>query len=173
MAVLRITKYPEKILKTKSDKVASWSKELTRLIKDMFDTMYAVNGVGLAANQIGLALRLAVIDVRPNNKNSRLVLINPKIIELDGKMTDTEGCLSLPGLFKKVARAQKVKVLAYNEKGIPWEIKASGLLARALQHEIDHLDGKVFVERLPFMQKMHVQKEMKKYQTIWEKQAIK
>ncbi|MBI4064667.1 MAG: peptide deformylase [Elusimicrobia bacterium] len=171
MAVLRIVKYPEKVLKTNSKRVESWSQDLSQLVMDMFETMYAVSGVGLAANQVGIPLRLAVIDVRPNGKSKKIVLINPKILGLDGKAEDSEGCLSLPGLYKKLERAAKARVLAYDQKGIPWEIRGRGLLARALQHEIDHLNGKVFVDRLPFMQKIRVQKEIKRYQPIWQQQV--
>ena len=171
MAVLRITKYPEEVLKTKSKKISGWSKELERLVVDMFETMYAVSGVGLAANQVGIPIRLAVIDVRPNGRSKKVVLINPKILKSDGKAEDPEGCLSLPGIFKKVSRSAKVTALAYNEKGVPWEIKGTGLLARALQHEIDHLDGKVFIERLPMLAKIQAQKEIKRFQAIWEQQV--
>ncbi|MEK6544382.1 MAG: peptide deformylase [Elusimicrobiota bacterium] len=173
MAVLRITKFPEKVLKTKTKKISGWTQDLTRLVGDMFDTMYAVNGVGLAANQIGLSMQLAVIDVKPNGRSKRIVLINPKLIDNGGKLVESEGCLSLPGLFKKISRPDTVKVMTFNEKGIPWEIKGTGLLARALQHEIDHLEGKVFVDHLPFMQKLQVQKEIKQYQPVWENQTIK
>ncbi|MBI2070513.1 MAG: peptide deformylase [Elusimicrobia bacterium] len=171
MAVLRITKYPEKVLKTKSKKVEGWSDELSKLVEDMFETMYAVSGVGLAANQIGIPLRLAVIDVRPGGQSRRLVLINPKLTALEGKQEEPEGCLSLPGIYKRLGRAAKARVLCYDQKGMPWEIRGTGLLARALQHEIDHLDGKLFVDRLSIMQKVNVQKEIKRYQTIWERQV--
>lgn len=171
MAVLRITKYPEDALKTKCKKISAWSKELEKLVVDMFETMYAVHGVGLAANQVGIPIRLAVIDVRPNGKSKKIVLINPKILRADGKADDPEGCLSLPGLYKKVSRSAKATAHSYNEKGVPWEIRGAGLLARALQHEIDHLDGKVFVDRLPLLTKMNVQKEIKRYQPIWQQYA--
>ena len=171
MSVLRITKYPEEVLKTKSKKIEGWSKDYSKLVLDMFDTMYAVGGVGLAANQIGLALRLAVIDTQTNGKSKKIVLINPKIVLNEGKIEEHEGCLSLPGLFKKLNRNNKVRVLTYNEKGVPWEIRATAMLARALQHEIDHLDGKIFIDRLSVIQKMSVQKEIKRYQPIWEQQV--
>ncbi|MEK7287191.1 MAG: peptide deformylase [Elusimicrobiota bacterium] len=168
MTVLRITKYPEKVLSAKSKKIEGWSRELTELVENMFETMYAVGGVGLAANQVGIPIRLAVIDVRPNNRPKKIVLINPKITKSDGKAEEPEGCLSLPGLYKRLNRWAKATALTYNHKGVPWEIRGTGLLARALQHEIDHLDGKVFIERLPLMQKIQVQKEVRRYQAIWE-----
>ena len=171
MAVLRITKYPEKILSAKCRKVDAWSEELTQLVSDMFETMYAVSGVGLAANQIGLDLRLAVIDTGPQGQSQRLLLLNPKILEASGAQSDSEGCLSLPGIFKPVEHAASVRVLTYNEKGIPFEIRGEGLLARALQHEIDHLNGKVFIERLPLMQRLRVKKELQGYQNLWSHQA--
>lgn len=172
MAVLRITKYPEKVLATKSKKIEGWSQELSRLVEDMFETMYAVGGVGLAANQVGIPIRLAVIDVRPNNKSKKIVLINPKITKLDGKAEEPEGCLSLPGLYKRLSRSSQATALAYSSQGIPWEIRATGLLARALQHEIDHLDGKLFIERLPLIQKMQIQKDIKRHQPMWETSVI-
>lgn len=172
MAVLRITKYPEKVLATKAKKIEGWTPELTRLVGDMFETMYAVSGVGLAANQIGLPLRLAVIDVQPGGKSKQIVLINPKLVEGSGIQDDSEGCLSLPGLFKKLERKAKVKVMSYNEKGIPFEIVGEGLLARALQHEIDHLDGKVFIDRLPMMQRLKVKREVKQYLPAWNHHSM-
>ncbi|MBI4667977.1 MAG: peptide deformylase, partial [Elusimicrobia bacterium] len=104
-------------------------------------------------------------------KSKKIILINPKIVHSDGKAEEPEGCLSLPGLYKKLHRSHQVRVLTYNEKGMPWEIRGTGLLARALQHEVDHLDGKVFIDRLSVIQKMSVQKEIKRYQPIWEQQV--
>ncbi len=173
MAVLRICKYPEKVLQTKSKTIDAWTPELTDLVRDMFETMYAVNGVGLAANQIGIAIRLAVIDVKPSGKSKKIVLINPKIIEMTGEVEDSEGCLSLPGIFKKLARASSARVRTYSEKGLPLEIRGRGLLARALQHEIDHLDGKVFIQRLPLIQKVQIRKEVERLSAIWEHQTSK
>lgn len=173
MPVLRICKYPEKALQTKSKTIDGWTPDFTQLVRDMFETMYAVNGVGLAANQIGIPLRLAVIDVRPGGKSKKIVLINPKVLETSGAQEEAEGCLSLPGIFKKLERAAFARVRTYNEKGVPWEIRGRGLLARALQHETDHLEGKVFIQRLPMIERVRVRKEVERCQKIWEHSVSK
>src|SRR2546430_1054245 len=147
MALLRITKQGEPVLKKPSQSVdfAALKPELARLLKDMWATMYSVKGVGLAAPQIGLNIRLSVIDVRPEGKPQRLVLINPEIISREGKTREEEGCLSLPGVYAKVSRAARVSIRALDAEGRPYEMAGQGLLARAFQHEIDHLDGKLFI----------------------------
>ena len=156
MPVRRITKHGERVLKTPCPPVdyEAIKAELPRLLKDMWATMNAARGVGLAAPQVGLSLRLAVIDVRPEGKPQRLVLINPEIVETSGEQREEEGCLSIPGIFGKLTRAARVRVRALGEDGKPWELTGEGLLARAFQHEIDHLDGKLYVDRLSFEDKL-------------------
>jgi peptide deformylase len=152
MAIRRICKYGEKILakRTKPVDFDAVKKDLPALLTDMFETMEAVGGAGLAANQVGLDLRLAVIGIRRENEAPlNLVIINPEIAEKSGSVCEEEGCLSFPAFFAKVRRATKVKVRALNERGLPIEINAEGLFAKALQHEIDHLDGVTFYDRLP------------------------
>ncbi len=172
MAIRRICKYGEKILEKKCRKVdfAALKKDLQGLLADMFETMDAVGGAGLAANQIGLDLRLAVIKIaRDNEEPLSIVIINPEMVEKSGSMYEDEGCLSFPGLFAKVRRAAKVKVRALNEKGLPIEINAEGLFAKALQHEMDHLDGIVFVDRLPLMSRLKLKPALMKLKAQWKK----
>jgi len=169
MPVRRITKHGEKVLKTPCPPLdfEAFKPELPALLKDMWSTMAAARGVGLAAPQIGLSLRLAVIDVKPEGKAQRIVLINPEIISLEGELNDEEGCLSLPGVYAKLRRFSRARVRALDENGEPHEISGEGLLARALQHEIDHLDGKLYVDRLPFEEHLKVLDVIKKAKATW------
>lgn len=172
MAIRRICKYGESVLEQKTRKVdlKELKKELPAVIKDMFETMEAVGGLGLAANQIGLDLRLAVIQIKKENAAPlRIVLINPELAEKSGSMAEEEGCLSFPGLFAKVKRYSKVKVRAFNEKGLPIEVNGEGLFAKALQHELDHLDGVLFTDRLPFITRMKLKPVLMKLKRQWRK----
>jgi peptide deformylase len=172
MAIRRICKYGEKVLEKKTRKVdyAEVKKDLPALLADMFETMDAVGGAGLAANQIGLDLRLAVIKIqRDNEEPLSIVIINPELAEKSGSLYEDEGCLSFPGLFAKVRRAAKVKVRALNEKGLPIEINAEGLFAKALQHEMDHLDGITFVDRLPLLSRLKLKPALMKLKQQWKK----
>jgi peptide deformylase len=169
MAIRRITKQGETVLKKPSARVDydSMKEELPKLLKDMWNTMYSVKGVGLAAPQIGLNIRLSVIDVRPEGKAQKLVLINPEIVAREGVVHDEEGCLSLPGVYAKIDRAAKVRIRALDEKGQPYEMEGEGLLARAFQHEIDHLDGKLFIDHLDFVHKLRVMSIIKDLKPSW------
>lgn len=169
MSVLRITKHGEAVLKKKTPPVdyERVKDELPSLLRDMWETMYAARGVGLAAPQIDRSLRIAVIDVRPEDKPERLVLINPEILSREGAVLEEEGCLSVPGLYAKVERHAKVRVRALDENGQPWERTATGLLARAFEHEIDHLDGKLFLDRLDLVQKMKAAVLLKDLKKTW------
>ena len=169
MSVLRIIKHGEKVLKTPCPTAdfQELSPRLPELLRDMWATMRAARGVGLAAPQVGLSLRLAVIDTRPEGKNDPLVLINPEIISTDGQLKDEEGCLSLPGVYSKLPRFAKVRVRALGEDGKPWERTGEGLLARAFQHEIDHLDGKLYIDRLPFETKLKALDAIKEAKLTW------
>lgn len=172
MAIRRITKYGEKILAKKTKKVVfdEIKKDLPVLLADMFETMDAVGGAGLAANQVGLDLRLAVIKIHREDEDPlSIVIINPEMVEKSGSMYEDEGCLSFPGLFAKVKRAAKVKVRALNEKGLPIEINAEGLFAKALQHEMDHLDGVTFVDRLPLLSRLKLKPTLLKLKAQWKK----
>lgn len=172
MSIRRICKYGEKILEKKTRKVnpKELKKDLPDLLKDMFETLDAVGGVGLAANQIGLDLCLAVIKIKKEEEEDlRIVIINPELAEKSGSMTEEEGCLSFPGLFARVKRFSKVKVRALNEKGLPIEINAEGLFSKALQHELDHLDGVMFVDRLPFITRIKLKPVLMKLKRQWKK----
>jgi peptide deformylase len=170
MPVRRITKHGEKVLKTACPPLdyAAFKDELPALLKDMWATMAAARGVGLAAPQIGLSLRIAVIDVRPEGKPSRIVLINPEIVSLEGELNDEEGCLSLPGVYAKLRRHSRARVRALDEHGVMRELSGEGLLARAFQHEIDHLDGKLYVDRLPFEDRLKVLDVIKTAKPNWD-----
>lgn len=149
MAVLEIKKYPAKVLKKKALPVTSFDSELQDLIDDMIETMYAAPGVGLAAPQVGVSKRLAVIDVSTKEeKVPLLVLINPFFVGREGEVEFEEGCLSLPEYTARVKRAEKVVVRAADREGKDMEIDCGGLLAVALQHEIDHLDGILLIDRI-------------------------
>lgn len=158
MSILRITKHGEAVLKKPSETIdyEAFKADLPKLLKDMWATMYSVKGVGLAAPQVGLNIRLSIIDVRPEGKPQKLVLINPEVLILGGAIKDEEGCLSLPGLYAKIKRAAKCRIRALGADGRPYEMTGDGLLARAFQHEIDHLDGKLFIDHLDFVDKLKV-----------------
>ncbi len=149
MAVLEIRKYPEKILKQKTTLVQTIDGVTQRLIDDMIETMHAVHGIGLAANQVGIPQQLCVIDLSlREDKAPLLVLINPVIVEREGIVEADEGCLSIPGYLTSIKRAEKVYVQGVNREGKNVALEAEGLLARALQHELDHLDGLLFIDRM-------------------------
>jgi peptide deformylase len=169
MPVRRITKHGETVLKKTCQPLDydAMREQLPALLKDMWATMYSVRGVGLAAPQIGLNIRLSVIDVRPEGKAQKLVLINPEIVALEGKIVDEEGCLSVPGVYAKVQRAERATIRALDERGQPYEMTGEGLLARAFQHEIDHLDGKLFIDRLDFTHKLKVLAVVKDVKPTW------
>ncbi len=169
MSLLRITKHGETVLKKVSVPVdyEAVREELPKLLRAMWATMHSVRGVGLAAPQVGLNLRLAIIDVKPEGKPQKLVLLNPEIMAAEGAIHDEEGCLSVPGVYAKLTRAARVRVRALDEKGQPWEMTGEGLLARAFQHEIDHLDGKLFVDRLDFAHKLRVMSVIKDLKPTW------
>lgn len=172
MPIRRICKYGEKVLEKKTRRInfRELKDELPGIIADMFDTMDAVGGVGLSANQIGLSLRLCVISIKKEDSDDlRIVLVNPELAEKDGIMSEEEGCLSFPGLFAKVKRFSKVKVRAFNEKGLPIELNAEGLFSKALQHELDHLDGVVFIDRLPFLSRLKLRPVLMKLKSRWKK----
>ena len=147
MALLPILRYPDSRLHTVAAPVARVDDEIRKLVADMAETMYEAPGIGLAATQVDVHKRIVVIDVS-EDKSGLMALINPEILERSGEQVCEEGCLSVPGIYEKVSRAERVKVRALNEKGESFEFEADGLLAVCVQHEIDHLDGKVFVEYL-------------------------
>lgn len=149
MAVLKIKKYPEKVLKKKALPVSSFDGQLQNLIDDMIETMYAAPGVGLAAPQVGVSRRLAVVDISTKEEKAPLlVLVNPVFVSREGEVEFEEGCLSLPEYTARIKRAEKVAVRAMDREGKNMEIECEGLLAIALQHEMDHLDGILLIDRI-------------------------
>ena len=162
--VREIIIWPDPVLKEIAKPVDGVDDTVRRLLDDMAETMYAAEGVGLAAPQIGVSKRLIVIDVSPREPEQKLVhLVNPEIVKIEGKMTYTEGCLSVPGEAEDVERAAKVWVRALGRDGKPFEIVAEGdLLAVALQHEYDHLQGTLFVDHLSSLKRELIRRRMKK-----------
>lgn len=146
MAKLTIVTYPAEILETVCEKVTQFDRSLVKLLNDMYDTMLAADGVGLAAPQVGIAKQIAIVDI--GDEHGRMELINPIILEARGEQIGPEGCLSFPGLFGDVSRAEYVKVRAQNRRGRVFTLEATGFLARALQHEIDHLHGVLFTTKV-------------------------
>lgn len=163
MAVLEIKKYPDKILKKKAEPVTSFDEGLQTLIDDMVQTMYDAPGVGLAAPQVGVSKRLAVIDISTKGEPAPLlVLVNPVCLKAEGSIEFEEGCLSVPEYTSKVKRAEKVVVRAQDREGKQIEIETDGLLAIALQHELDHLDGILFVDRISPIKREFFKKRFQK-----------
>src|SRR3990172_8343370 len=166
MALSEIRKYPDPVLRQKTGRVETLDAALERLIDDMVETMHAAPGVGLAANQIGVPLQVAVIDLSAREEKGQrhplLVLINPEMLSLEGSITEEEGCLSIPEYTEKVKRASKVKVRAQDRTRKSFELEAEGLLAKALQHEIDHLNGLLFIDRLSPLKKDIFKRRYKK-----------
>ena len=165
MKIHEVVKYPEAVLARKADTVTEFDGKLAKLVEEMFDSMYAAQGIGLAAPQIAISKRITVIDTsfkeRPEDK---LALINPEIVEREGKQVEEEGCLSLPEIREKVTRAEWVKVRAQNVKGEWFEVEGDELLARCLQHEIDHLDGILFIDRISRLKREMVLRKIKRMQ---------
>ena len=154
MAILNIKKYPDKVLRKRCKEVQSIDGEIKRLLDDMAMTMYAVNGVGLAATQVGLDMRIIVIDIG----DGLMKLINPKITKKEGTSVMEEGCLSVPNVYVKVKRPESIVVSALNIDGKQELIKAEGLLAHAFGQEIDHLNGKLIIDYLPFYKRLFLRK---------------
>jgi peptide deformylase len=140
--------YPDPFLARKAAPVGAVDDRIRTLIRDMFETMYAAEGVGLAATQVGVGKRVVVLDVSPVDETvPPMAVVNPEIVHREGSVTGVEGCLSVPGVQGEVCRAETVEVRGMDEQGNPLRIRAAGILSRALQHEIDHLDGILFIER--------------------------
>ena len=158
-----VVKWPDPVLAKPGEKVTVFDAKLKKLVDEMFDSMYAAQGIGLAAPQIAISKRITVIDVSfKKNPEERIALINPEIIAREGKQVEEEGCLSLPEIREKVSRAAKVKVKAQDVSGEWFEVEGEELLARAMQHEIDHLDGVLFIDRLSRLKRDLVIRKIKK-----------
>lgn len=161
MALLKILQYPDERLHTVASPVSEVTPEIRALLQDMAETMYAAPGIGLAATQVDVHLRVIVIDISDTHDQLH-VLINPEIISQSGESEYEEGCLSVPGIFGKVPRAERITVEALDRDGKPYTLEADGLLAVCIQHEIDHLAGKVFVEYWSRMKQTRIQAKFKK-----------
>jgi len=167
MALLNILHFPDERLRTIAQPVEEVDDAVRKLVDDMFETMYAAPGIGLAATQVDVHQRIITIDIS-EEKNSPICLINPEIIEREGTQTYDEGCLSVPGFYETVVRSDKIKVRALDKFGKPYELAADGLLAVCIQHEMDHLQGKLFVDYLSEMKRSRIKKKLIKAQ----KQAV-
>jgi peptide deformylase len=166
MAIRTILQYPDRRLRQKAQPVNRLTPDVERLIEDMAETMYAAPGVGLAATQVGEGLRVFLVDVAGEDEPSQLrVFINPEILTREGENTGPEGCLSFPGISEDVRRATRVTVRALDRAFKPFELTADGLLAVAVQHETDHLDGVLMIDRLGMLKKRIVQRKMQKRTT--------
>jgi peptide deformylase len=164
-----ITKYGNPVLESPTKPVEKFDEELAKLCEDMFESMYVAQGVGLAATQIGLSKRLAVVDVSVGkNPEARLVLANPEIIHVEGDQREEEGCLSLPGFRGSVLRPAFVTVRAQNVKGEVYEMRGEGLLARAFCHEIDHLNGILFIKHLSMLKRDLIKRRIRKMKKMGE-----
>ncbi len=161
MALLHILRYPDKRLYTVATKVGRVDDEIRQLIKDMAETMYAAPGVGLAATQVDVHKRVIVIDMSDTHDQLQ-VFINPELVASSGEAEFEEGCLSVPGIFDKVRRAERITVRALDANGEQYELEAEGLLAVCIQHEMDHLEGKVFVDYLSRLKQQRIVKKLKK-----------
>ena len=161
LSILTILEFPDDRLRKKAAVVKSVDDKIKKLADDMLETMYHSQGVGLAATQVDVHLRVIVMDVS-EEKNEPLFLINPEIIEKDGVKEAEEGCLSVPGFFEKVTRAEHVKVRALNKAGQPFEFEARDLLAVCVQHEMDHLNGKLFVDHISSLKRQRIKKKLEK-----------
>ena len=161
MAKLPILLYPDRRLHTVAKPVAQVDEKIRQLIKDMAETMYAAPGVGLAATQVDVHLRIIIVDISPT-RDELHAFINPELLESSGETELDEGCLSVPGIYEKLKRAQHIRVRALGADGEPFALAAEGLQAVCIQHEMDHLDGKVFVEKLSRLKRQRILTKIKK-----------
>jgi len=163
--ILKVVKYPEPVLQQRGEPVTEFNDELRKFVADLFETMYASQGIGLAAQQVGVAKRVTVIDLSMGkDPEQKLVLINPEILLREGRQYEEEGCLSFPEIREKVVRAEKVRVRAQDEHGEWFEMDGEELLSRAFQHEIDHLDGVLFIFRMSPLKRSLTLRRIRKMQ---------
>jgi peptide deformylase len=165
MAILDILHFPDPRLRTKAKPVAVVDDAVRRLIDDMFETMYEAPGIGLAAIQVNVPQRVIVVDIS-EDRSTPLALVNPEILTKEGVEEMDEGCLSVPGIYDKVQRAERIRFRALDRNGEPLERDADGLLAVCIQHEIDHLDGKLFVDYLSNLKRQRIRKKLEKEQRL-------
>ncbi len=161
MALLKILEYPDPRLRTRAKPVEAVDARIRQLIDDMFETMYAAPGIGLAATQVDVHERVIVMDIS-EERDEPLCFVNPELVKVDGKLEHEEGCLSVPGIYESVSRAERIRVSALGRDGEPFELDADGLLAVCIQHEIDHLEGKLFVDYLSELKRQRLRKKLAK-----------
>jgi len=161
MAILNILHFPDDRLRQVSKPIKSFDEHLNQLIDDMLETMYDAPGVGLAAVQVGHPIRLIVIDIT-DDRSAPTALINPVIIAKDGSQTSDEGCLSVPAIYEPVSRAEQVQAEALDRQGKKYQLTATGLLSICIQHELDHLEGIMFVDHLSMIKRVRIKKKMEK-----------
>jgi len=160
MAIREIRKYQDPILRQEAKPITQITKEINNLIQDLKDTLIDSKGIGLAANQIGISLQAIIVSQENKGTKNFLVLLNPKIIAHRGKQVIEEGCLSFPGIYFKIRRAYWIRLTGLNVKGEPLILEAEGIFAQVIQHEIDHLRGKVFIDHLPFWKRWKIKREL-------------
>jgi peptide deformylase len=165
MTIRKILHYPDPRLRRKALPVDAVDDEIQTLIDDMAETMYQAPGIGLAAPQIDVSKRVLIIDIS-EAKNDLRVFVNPELLTQEGEQTTEEGCLSVPGVYDEITRAEKITVRALDRDGKPFELETEGLLATCVQHEIDHLDGKLFVDYLSRLKRQRVRKKIEKQQRL-------
>ena len=165
MAILNILNYPDERLRIEASPVENVDGRIAQLVDDMFETMYAAPGIGLAATQVNFHQQIIVMDVT-ENKTQPLTFINPEIIASEGTQAIDEGCLSVPGIYEPVERAQQIQVRAIDKQGNPFELEAEDLLAVCIQHEMDHLRGKLFVDYLSQLKRQRIRKKLQKQQKL-------
>jgi peptide deformylase len=165
MALLEILHHPDPRLRNRARPVTTFDDALHTLIEDMLETMYAAPGIGLAATQVNVHQRVLVLDISPD-RNAPMHIINPTIVASEGEFEMEEGCLSVPGVFEIVARSEQVQVRAFDRENTAIELEANGLLAVCIQHEIDHLDGKLFVDYLSQLKQNRIRKKLEKEQRL-------
>ena len=161
MSILTILEFPDKRLRTVAEEVSQVDDSIKTLVDDMLETMYAAKGIGLAATQINVHKRIIVMDIS-EDKNEPICLINPEIIDKIGTEESEEGCLSVPGFFEKVTRSEQIKIRALNRDGESFEMEADDLLAVCIQHEMDHLEGKLFVDYLSTFKRNRIKSKLEK-----------
>jgi len=171
MAILDILHFPDNRLRNKAQPVAEVDDSIRQLVDDMLETMYQAPGIGLAATQVNVAKRVLVIDISEEH-DQPMAFINPEILTKDGEETMDEGCLSVPGVYETVKRAERITVRALDRNGEPFELETDGLLAVCIQHEIDHLDGKLFVDYLSNLKRQRIRKKLEKEQRLAAEPAL-
>jgi len=163
LAVLPIVKYGDDVLRVPTQLVTTFGPDLQKLVDDMVDTMYAAPGIGLAANQVGVSQRLMIIDLSVGKRSGELhVFINPEILEAEGELNESEGCLSIPDFSETVKRPSRVRIKYLDRNGAPREMAGEGLMARAMSHETDHLNGRLFVDHLRGLKRDRILKKIQK-----------